>query len=144
MYFPNRQIFSPIRMTRCFKINIVIPILLLCTGQPLPVTAQCGNGQTPMSATFICTSDTISHGTVNACTPQYVPFVGQYGCTNYNPLDYYTGKPMWYRFHCYTGGTFGFFLKYNTNDNYEWQLYDITNHNPNDIFSDDTLAITGS
>jgi gliding motility-associated-like protein len=127
-----------------FVINILILILLFCTGHPLTLFSQCGNGQTPMTAVAICSSDTISQGTVAACTPQYVPYVGQYTCVNYNPMDYYTGKPMWYRFHCYTDGTFGFFLKFNTNDTYEWQLYDITGHNPNDVFTNDTLAILGS
>jgi gliding motility-associated-like protein len=130
-------------MTRSV-INIAIPILLLCTWHPLTLFSQCGNGQTPMTAVPICTSDTISQGTVAACTPQYVPFTDQYLCVNYNPLDYYTGKPMWYKFHCYTSGTFGFFLEFNTNDSYEWQLYDITGHNPNDVFTNDTLAILGN
>lgn len=130
-------------MTR-FVSNIVTLILLFCTLHPLTLFSQCGNGQTPMTAVAICTSDTITQGSVAACAPQYVPSVSQYSCINYNPLDYYTGKPIWYQFHCYTSGTFGFFLKYNTNDSYEWQLYDITGHNPNDVFTNDTLEILGN
>jgi gliding motility-associated-like protein len=123
---------------------IVRCVLLFCCCHPFSSFSQCGNGQTPSGAYAVCTSDTISQGTVAICNPQAVPFVGQYNCVNYNPLDYYTGKPMWYKFHCYSSGTFGFYLKYNTNDNYEWQLYDITGYNPNDVFTNDTLVISGS
>lgn len=130
-------------MTR-FAIHILISVVLFCTCFPLTVLSQCGNGQTPATAYVICNADTIKQGTVAVCTPQYVPYIGQYGCNNYNQLDYYTGKPMWYKFHCYGSGTFGFLLKYNANDNYEWQLYDITGHNPNDVFTNDTLAILGN
>ncbi|RZM21067.1 MAG: hypothetical protein EOO88_34380, partial [Pedobacter sp.] len=124
--------------------HISICLFLICTGQPFASFAQCGNGQSPSTAINVCTTDTLSQGAVAACTPQHVPFEAQYGCVNYNPLDYYTGKPMWYKFHCYGTGTFGFYLKYQTNDNYEWQLYDISNRNPNDVFTNDTLAILGS
>jgi len=127
-----------------FVIKILISFFLFFIWLPVALFSQCSNGQTPMTATIICTSDTISQGTVTACTPQYVPYIGQPGCTNYNIMDYYTGKPMWYKFHCFSSGTFGFFLKYNTNDTYEWQLYDITGHNPNDVFTNDTLCILGS
>jgi gliding motility-associated-like protein len=127
-----------------FVINIVIPLILFFIWHPLSSIAQCGNGQTPMTATPICNTNTISQGSVAACNPQYIPFVDQYGCINYSPLNYYTGKPMWYKFHCYASGTFGFLLKYNITDTYEWQLFDITGHNPNDVFTNDTLTILGN
>ncbi|HKB45933.1 MAG TPA: gliding motility-associated C-terminal domain-containing protein, partial [Chitinophagaceae bacterium] len=42
-------------------------------------------------------------------------------------------------------GTLGFLITPNTADeDYDWQLYDITGHNPNDIFTDKTIIVSGN
>ncbi|MEX6686754.1 gliding motility-associated C-terminal domain-containing protein [Danxiaibacter flavus] len=51
-------------------------------------------------------------------------------------FDHLTDKnPFWYRFTCFKGGTLGFLITPNTlSEDYDWQLFDITGHDPVDVF----------
>jgi hypothetical protein len=51
-------------------------------------------------------------------------------------------NPYWYKFTCFSGGTLGFLITpENLNDDYDWQLFDITNRDPSDVYSDPSLFV---
>jgi gliding motility-associated-like protein len=98
-------------------------------------------GQTPSTAFPVCGVFTFSQSSVPLCNshPLSVP-----GCSsalaNYSDLN-----PYWYEFTCYSSGTLGFKITPNNlGDDYDWQLFDITGHNPNDVFTDVSLIVTGN
>jgi len=98
-------------------------------------------GQTPSTAFPVCGTDTFSQSTVPICTNNaiYVP-----GCDNV-AVPYSDKNPFWYQFTCFTPGTLGFLITPNDlADDYDWQLFDITGHNPNDVYTDHTLFVTGN
>ncbi len=52
-------------------------------------------------------------------------------------------NPFWYKFTCFSSGTLGFLLTpVDLNDDYDWQLFDITGHNPNDVYTDNSLFVS--
>ena len=61
-------------------------------------------------------------------------------------MRHYANKnPFFYKFTCFTSGTLGFFITpLAPDEDYDWQLYDITNHNPDDIFTDTSLVVAGN
>jgi hypothetical protein len=62
------------------------------------------------------------------------------GCSNYLDVN-----AFYYTFTCYKAGTLGFLIMpYNPEDDYDWQLFDITGHNPDDIYTDVSLVVTGN
>jgi len=95
-------------------------------------------GQNPSSAFPVCGVDTFSQSTVPYCGGNAVPspcnVPGQFSVSDINPF--------WYKFTCYKAGTLGFLITPNDlNDDYDWQLFDITGHNANDIYTDNSLFI---
>ena len=51
-------------------------------------------------------------------------------------------NPFWYKFTCFSAGTLGFIITpKDLNDDYDWQLFDITDHDPNDIYRDASLFV---
>lgn len=113
---------------------------LLCLLAAIPGRAQvCTNlGQNPASAFPVCGTSVFMQNTVPLCPGQFIPGpcngVGGAVLTDINP--YY------YKFTCFTAGSLGFVITPNDlSDDYDWQLFDITGHNPNDIFTDATLFV---
>ncbi|PWT72578.1 MAG: hypothetical protein C5B59_15475 [Bacteroidetes bacterium] len=58
---------------------------------------------------------------------------------------------FWYRITCYQSGSLGFFIsprylvtQANLGDNYNWAVFDITNHNPEDVYTDPSLFMGGN
>ncbi len=100
-------------------------------------------GQTPSTAFPVCGTSTFTQTTVPLCSTDslYVP-----GCSNTASDAAYANKnPFFYKFTCFTGGTLGFLITPLAQDeDYDWQLYDITGHNPDDIFTDTTLVVSGN
>ena len=63
----------------------------------------------------------------------------------YGAATYENKNPFFYKFTCYTAGTLGFLITpIAANEDYDWQLYDITGRNPNDIFTVNSLVVTGN
>lgn len=55
---------------------------------------------------------------------------------------YQNSNPNFYRFNCYAAGTIGFTIVHDeATANYSWQLFDVTNTNPSDIFTNSNLFI---
>ncbi|PWT74034.1 MAG: PKD domain-containing protein [Bacteroidetes bacterium] len=98
-------------------------------------------GQTPGTAFPVCGTTNFVQSNVPLCYTHtiYVP-----GCTGGN-ADYSDLNPFWYKFTCYQSGTLGFVISPNNlNDDYDWQLFDITGHNPTDVFTDTSLFVSGN
>ena len=96
-------------------------------------------GQTPSQAFPVCGTSIFNQTTVPVCVTQTLTVPG---CTG----NLYEDKnPFWYKFTCFESGTLGFLIKpLDQGDDYDWQLYDITGRNPDDVFTDASLIVTGN
>ncbi|MBL7723002.1 MAG: gliding motility-associated C-terminal domain-containing protein [Chitinophagaceae bacterium] len=110
--------------------NCLIFFLLLAASQ-LQAQQNCTHpGQTPVSAIPICGNEPFVMNTPTYCgnTPVPVACPGGFSYTNINP--------NFFRMACYSSGTLGFTIVPDAaTANYDWQLFDITNRNPYDIFT---------
>ena len=97
-------------------------------------------GQKPSTAFPVCGVDTFTQNTVPICTNHNMPVPG---CDFTGP---YTDKnPFWYTFTCFSPGTLEFLITPNDpGDDYDWQLFDITGHNPEDVYVDTSLFVVGN
>ena len=100
-------------------------------------------GQTPSTAFPVCGTTTFIQTTVPVCSTNdlFVP-----GCSNGTGGAAYQNKnPFFYKFTCYVSGTLGFRITPSADfEDYDWQLYDITGQNPNAIFTNNSLVVTGN
>lgn len=100
-------------------------------------------GQTPSTAFPVCGITTFHQSTVPICSTVdiYVP-----GCSNLpGSANYQNKNPFFYKFTCYVSGTLGFLITpLAANEDYDWQLWDITGRSPDEIFTNNTLVVTGN
>ena len=118
----------------------VFVVLLLGILQPGISQQACSTlGQNPYSAFPVCGSTTFTQQSVPICGGKSVHTL----CTDGTP---YTDKnPFWYKFTCYTAGTLGFVITpLAQNEDYDWQLFDITNHDPMDVYTDPSLYVSSN
>ncbi len=96
-------------------------------------------GQTPSTAFPVCGTDTFSQSTVPFCGGKKIPVPPCVNSGNsYNDIN-----PFWYKFTCFKSGTLGFTITpTSNNDDYDWQIFDITNRNPDDVYTDGSLFIS--
>jgi gliding motility-associated-like protein len=93
-----------------------------------------GLGQNPTAAFPVCGTSTFVQTIVTLCPGSAVPGPCGAGLNDVNPY--------WYRFKCYVTGTLGFLITPNNlADDYDWQLFDITGHNPTDVYTDASLFV---
>lgn len=127
-------------MKLLFKLKIlpVLGCLFLFTGSAF--SQACTTvGQTPPTAFPVCGTTTFHQGIVPLCTNNSNLFVP--GC---GP-GYPDKNPFYYKFTCFVSGTLGFVITPTAaNEDYDWQLWEITGHNPNDIFTDNSLVVTAN
>lgn len=98
-------------------------------------------GQTPSTAFPVCGTTTFTQASVPLCATNslFVP-----GCSG-TGANYENRNPFFYRFTCFQSGSLGFVIRpLAANEDYDWQLYDITGRNPNDIFTVNSLVVTGN
>ena len=96
-------------------------------------------GQNPSTAFPVCGTTSFKQQTVPICNTHAITVPG---CGNDGYMDY---NPFWYKFTCFQSGTLGFIVTPNDlGDDYDWQLYDITGHNPDDVFTVPSLIVTGN
>jgi gliding motility-associated-like protein len=99
-------------------------------------------GQTPATAFPVCGTSTFTQNTVPLCNTNdiFVP-----GCSGSGGADYANKNPFWYKFTCYTSGTLSFIINpLAANEDYDWQLWDITGQNPDIVFSTTANVVTGN
>jgi gliding motility-associated-like protein len=99
-------------------------------------------GQNPGTAFPVCGITVFNQVTVPICSSNslYVP-----GCSGTGSASYQNKNPYWYKFTCYQTGTLGFLITpNNSGDDYDWQLYDVTGHNPDEVYTNAGLVVTGN
>ena len=115
--------------------------LALAPGLRVTVSAQTCTalGQNPSTAFPVCGTTTFSQNSVPICGIRGIPVPCFDGAL-------YTDKnPFWYKFTCYTAGTLGFVITPMVlSDDYDWQLFDITGRNPDDVYSDPSLFVAAN
>lgn len=119
-------------------------LLILCTSHLCAQTPCTTLGQNPSTAFPVCGTATFHQADVPICSSNtlYVPGCSVWG----DPNSLYQNKnPFWYKFTCFQAGTLHFLITPNDpNEDYDWQLYDITGHNPDDVYTDTSLIVTGN
>ena len=118
------------------KIRLLVYIsLCFLSGIGFSQTPCTELGQNPGTAFPVCGTDTFSIASVAICGDRRVP-----GPCTATPLT--DKNPYWYKFTCFTAGTLGFVITPNTiTDDYDWQIFDITNRNPDDVYTDASLFV---
>lgn len=119
-------------------ITILLSILYNCD-----VAAQgCSTlGQTPSTAFPVCGTTTFKQANVPVCRNQKITVNG---CDN-TTAEYGDKNPFWYKFTCYKSGTLGFLITPNDlGDDYDWQIFDITGHDPNDVYFGTSLFVVAN
>jgi len=97
-------------------------------------------GQTPSTAFPVCGTTVFQQTTVPIC---YTRTLVVPGCND--GAAYGDKNPYWYRFTCFVSGSLAFTITpTDLNDDYDWQLYDITGRNPDDVFTNPALVVTGN
>ncbi len=92
-------------------------------------------GQNPSTAFPVCGTSVFSQTTVPFCGGRSIQAPS---C----PRGPFSDKnPFWYKFTCFQTGTLGFLITPNTPEDYDWQLFDITGRNPDDVYSDPGLIV---
>jgi len=96
-------------------------------------------GQNPTTAFPVCGLTNFDQKTVPACGNRKIPTPCNDGAS-YSDIN-----PFWYKFTCYQSGTLGFTIApYNANDDYDWELFDITNADPMDVYTNSSLIISAN
>jgi gliding motility-associated-like protein len=94
-------------------------------------------GQTPESAFPVCGNEAFTQTNVPICGNINVPVP----C--FDGASYQNKNPFWYKFSCYSTGSIGFIITpTDATDDYDWQLFDATGHNPSDVFTDATMFVS--
>lgn len=113
-------------------------LLLLLFYSPFLHAQVCSNlGQNPGTAFPVCGSSVFTQTTVPACGDREVSTP----CID-SEIIYKDQNPYWYKFTCFTVGTLGFVITPNNfNDDYDWQLFDVTGHSPDQVYTDKSLFV---
>ncbi|HMZ99568.1 MAG TPA: PKD domain-containing protein, partial [Ferruginibacter sp.] len=91
---------------------------------------------TPSNAIPVCGTAVFHQDQVVNCTG---PNVAQPFCS----IGATSSSSFWYKFTCYQSGSLGFLISgISGSDDYDWVLFDITGHDPNDVFTNSSLAIS--
>ncbi len=123
-------------MNSIIKNYIFLPAAVLFYA--VSASAQCITlGQTPSTAFPVCGTAVFNQATVPNCVNSriFVP-----ACSS-GPCPYEDINPFWYKFTCFQSGSLGFLIDpINPNDDYDWQIWDITGLNPNDVLTNTNPA----
>ena len=99
-------------------------------------------GQTPPTAFPVCGTSKFVQTTVPICGSKEILVPG---CSSQGNAGYFDKNPFWYKFTCFQSGTLGFIITPNDlGDDYDWQLFDITGHSPNEVFTNSSLFVVAN
>lgn len=128
-------------MRKIFFLLILMPGSLMAQKKKaLPssiIAVPCSEpGTVPSKAIPVCGTTVF---TQNAITDCQGPDIAQSLC----PDQYTSGHSFWYKFTCFTSGSLEFLITPNlASDDYDWVLFDVTGHNPDDVFTDPSMVIS--
>lgn len=113
-------------------------LLLFLFTASLARAQVCSNpGQNPVTAFPVCGSTAFAQTTVPVCGDRTIPTP----CTN-TPDLFQDKNPYWYKFTCFEEGTLGFVITPNNlDDDYDWQLFDVTGHNADEVYTNPQLFV---
>ena len=96
-------------------------------------------GQKPNTAFPVCGTVIFNQNTVPNCTGASIPVPAcAAGSGGYNDVT-----PFWYKFTCFQSGTLGFLIQpISTTDDYDWQIFDVTSHDPTDVYTNPLLFVS--
>jgi gliding motility-associated-like protein len=116
--------------------QVIIFIVLFSFTKMLNAQTCTNAGQTPSSAILLCGAASFVQNTVPFCGQTNVP-------TPCPPTSIYQNtNPFWFRLDCFSSGTLSFTITPNdANDNYDWQLFDVTGRNDDDVLTDGSLFL---
>ncbi len=128
-------------MRKLFLIVLFLPVYAFAQKAPFvnnAVSAACaGYGMVPDLAIPVCGSKVFHQDKVTTCTG---PNVNPTACPG---APFPSTRSFWYKFKCFQAGTLGFLLTPMTiTDDYDFIVFDITGHNPNDVFTVPSLVLT--
>lgn len=93
-------------------------------------------GMNPGNALPVCGTSVFHQDVVINCSGSNV---AQTSCS----VGASSESSFWYKFTCFQTGSLGFLISGISNtDDYDWVLFDITGRNPNDVFTNPSLAIS--
>jgi gliding motility-associated-like protein len=93
-------------------------------------------GQTPSSAILLCGTSSYFQTHVATCGQTNIPTPCPATAT------YQNTNPYWFRLDCFASGTLGFTIVPNDPlENFDWQLFDVTGRNDDDVMSDPNLFL---
>lgn len=128
-----REIYSLYHRILC------VAVIMMIAGLPAWSQPCTTLGQTPSTAFPVCGTTTFQQQNVPLCSNQDPLFVP--GCG----AGYSDRNPYYYKFTCYVTGTLGFLITPNNlQDDYDWQLYDVTGLNPNEVLTNTNIVVTGN
>ncbi|MGC4100082.1 gliding motility-associated C-terminal domain-containing protein [Ferruginibacter sp.] len=107
-------------------------LILLSISFSINANAQAcsGPGRTPDGAQAVCGYLPFNEKIVSNCQGPDIPNPTS-GCGQVT-----SDNSIWYKFHCYVSGTFGFLLTpASGGDDYDWEIMDITGHQPADVYT---------
>ena len=99
-------------------------------------------GQNPETAFPVCGTTTFTQPGVPICSSNdlFVP-----GCSGTGGADYQNKNPFWYKFTCYQSGTLAFIINpLGASEDYDWQLYDITGLSPTEVYTNQSIIVSGN
>jgi len=113
-------------------IAINFSVVLITYAQPCSTIP----GMSPGNALPVCGTSVFHQTVVINCSGNNVaqPFC---------PVGATSASSFWYKFTCFQTGSLGFLMSgISSTDDYDWVLFDITGRNPNDVFTNPSLAIS--
>ncbi|MGC4036281.1 MAG: gliding motility-associated C-terminal domain-containing protein [Chitinophagaceae bacterium] len=113
----------------------IFTVILISKANP----QSCSNlGQTPETAFPVCGTSIFSQQSVPTCSNRGIPTF----CLAQPGVFYSDLNPYWYKFTCFQSGTLAFLISPNNKqDDYDWQLFDVTDRDVNDVYSDPSTIV---
>ena len=116
------------------KIPIFTFFILLMPGKLFSQTCTT-LGQNPATAFPVCGTSVFQQDTVPLCGNRIIPSP----CFDPTITDM---NPFWYKFTCFVSGKLAFLITPNVlAEDYDWQIFDVTGKNPQDVYTDTSMFV---
>ena len=121
-----------------YKIKWFLFVFIFISGKCSFSQICTGLGQNPGTAFPVCGTAAFIQTSVMPCGGRLV--AGP--CTTDAVTDI---NPYWYKFTCFTAGTLSFLIApNNASDDYDWQLFDVTGKNTDDVYTDASTVVASN
>ncbi len=119
------------------KLSACIILVLFAAGSAMAQSTTCTTlGQNPGTAFPVCGTSVFTQSVVPSC--------GNRPVANASCSETLTDiNPFWYKFTCFQTGTLGLRITPNNlSSDYDWQVFDITGRNVNDVYSVSSIVVS--